>query len=130
MKWKEKFREWFVPKTTFQRIILIGILLFSGYKVGESWIKDAEIERYAKETPGTVVGFHRSGKSNLVSVFEYEVYGQKYRTSSISTWFKDCLGSKWCLGERYMIRYSWIEPQNAKVLWDKHLTRSDTLDTE
>lgn len=109
----------------FARAILIGALLFFGYQLGRSYLKNWAIERDAAETPGTVVDFQTFGRSSLISTFEYHVNGLPYRTTSISEWFKDCLDSRWCIGERYLIRYSRTHPEKAKVLWDKHLPRED-----
>lgn len=114
-----------LPSNKFASAILVGALLFFGYQLGRSHLKNWAIERDAEETPGTVVDFQTYGRSSLISTFEYRVNGLPYRTTSISEWFKDCLDSRWCIGERYLVRYSRTHPEKAKVLWDKQLPRED-----
>lgn len=116
-----------LPHNWLGRILIFGLLIFLVPKFIQSFKVDNEIEQFARETPGTVVDFYSSGRSNLVSVFEYTVNGRTYRTSSIDEWFKDCLSSKWCIGERYLVRYSSVHPEYGKVLWDKPLPRVDTI---
>ena len=103
-------------------VVVVGVL---GYNIPKSWQEDRELERDAGEAIGTVVDVYRSGRSNLVTVFEFDVNTRTYTVSSSSNWFKDCLGSKWCIGEHRMIQYWRPNPERAKVMWDKPLAKAN-----
>ncbi len=125
MNWKEKLRNWFVPKDPVQWIILAALLLLLAYQGRKSWLDNADIQQHAMETPGVLVDYYKWGKSNIANVFEYEVDGHSHRTESGHRRFKGCLQTRSCIGERYMIQYSPVHPSKANVLWDKHLPRID-----
>ena len=127
MDWRAISRRVMNYMTPFQWVIFIGLITFAAYKTRESWQIDDEIEKYAAETPGVMVDYYRWGKGNRESVFAYEVAGRSYRTSSSLKRFRDCEDTKWCLGKRYLIRYSSIHPEKGKVLWDRPLPRLDSL---
>lgn len=116
--------------TPLQWVIFIVLITFAASKTRESRQIEDEIEKYAAETPGVLVDYHRLGKGERNSVFLYEVDGRKYRASSGMKRFRDCEDNKWCLGKRYLIRYSSIHPEKGKVLWDRPLPRLDSLENE
>jgi len=103
-------------KTWIAIVVVVGVL---AYNIPKSWQQDRELESDAGEAIGTVVNVYRSGRSNLVTVFEFDVNDNTYTVSSSSDWFKDCIGTKWCIGEQRMIRYWRPHPERAKVMWDK-----------
>jgi hypothetical protein len=113
------------PSDTRSRVAILAVLSILTYGIIQSGVDHYNLERDAAETPGTVIRYERSGRSNHVSVFSYSVHGVSYTTSSIASGFEDCLESNWCIGERYLIRYSRVHPEQAEVLWDKPLPRSD-----
>jgi hypothetical protein len=127
MNWKEKLREWFVPKNAVQWTILIGLFLFVGYQERKAWLENDEIAKHPAETPGVLVDYHRSGHSGRTSVFEYSVDGRKYTTYAGGHRFGECVRTRKCIGVRYVIRYSSLHPEKSEVLWDRPLPRLDSL---
>lgn len=127
MDWRAIGRKVINYMTPFQWVLFVILMVFCTYKVRESWQIDDEIEKYAAETPGVLVDYYRLGKGERNSEFQYVVGGHKYLTSSGMKRFRDCEDTKWCLGKRYLIRYSSIHPEKGKVLWDKPLPRLDSL---
>lgn len=113
-----------IPKGWFSRVVVIGLLIFIAINVGRGCAQNDEIEDHAAETPGTIVRYEGSGRSGSEAWFQYLVGGISYETITQQS-FKDCRTTQWCIGERYMIRYSRLHPEKAKVLWDEHLPRVD-----
>lgn len=106
-------------------IMIIATIAVLAYNIPMSWREDRELERDAAETAGTLVRYERAGRSSHVSVFKYEVNSTTYTVGSVGQLFNDCVSTKWCIGERYVIRYWRPQPARAKVMWDKPLPRSD-----
>ena len=108
---------------TWSWIVTIATVAVLAYNIPKSWREDRELESDAAEAIGTVVDVYRSGRSSIVTVFEFNVNERPYKVSTASEWFKDCLGTKWCIGEHRIIRYWRAHPERAKVMWDKPLPR-------
>jgi len=119
-----------IPRDRATQIVVAVVLLILIYQWGKSYLRNREIDSHSAETIGVVVDYHRSGRSNTIAQFEYKVNGVPYRVSSIEQRFNDCLSTRWCIGERYVIRYSALHPELARVLWDKHLPRVDSVRTQ
>jgi len=128
VNWKEKLRDWFVPKNAFQWTMLFWLLLFVLYQERKVRQENKEIDEYAAETPGVLIDYHHSGASDRTSVFEYWVDGKKYITFAGGHRFGECARTRECIGSRYIIRYSSIHPEKSGVLWDRPLPRVDTLE--
>jgi len=120
----------FIPRDRATQVVVVVVLVILLYQWSKSYLRNREIESHPAETIGVVVDYHRSGRSNTVTQFEYRVDGVPYRISSIEHGFNDCLSTQWCIGERYMIRYSFLRPETANVLWDKRLSREDSVRTQ
>lgn len=117
-------REAFIPKSWFSRLITLGLLLFILVNVVRGCLQNVEIEDHSAEVPGTLVRYERSGRSGSEAWFRYFVDGVPYLTT-VQQSFKDCRTTGWCIGERYMVRYSSLHPEKAKVLLSEHLPRID-----
>lgn len=116
--WLPKLNGW----SWFMIIATASVL---AYNIPKSWREDRELENDAAEAIGTVVDVYRSGRSSIVTVFEFDVNERAYKVSTASDWFKDCLGTKWCIGEHRIIRYRRPHPERAKVMWDKPVTKAN-----
>jgi len=127
MDWRAIGRRVINCMTPFQWVLFGVLMIFCTYKIRESWQIDDEIEKYAAETPGILVDYHRSGGSDRTSVFEYWVDGRKYTTYAGGHRFGECVRTRHCIGVHYVIRYSSIHPEKGKVLWEKPVPRLDSL---
>ena len=113
-----------IPKGWFARVILLGLLIFIAVGVARSRIEYSDIEVDPAEVPGTLIRYERSGRSGSEAWFQYYVEGVSYEIAMQQA-FKDCRDTRWCIGERYMMRYSRRHPENAEVLWEQHLPRTE-----
>ena len=110
---------------TWSWVVTIATAVVLAYNIPKSCNEDRELESDPAEAIGTVVEVSRSGRSNFVTVFEFKVNDRTYKVSSSSDWFKDCLQTKWCIGEHRVIRYWRPHPERSKVMWDEPVPKTD-----
>jgi hypothetical protein len=104
-------------------VVIIFMIIFISFTINhaisEKEIYD-EIERYKKETVGTITKYKRDGYSGRITYYEYHVDGRRYEKQAREIkWFRDCLKTKWCIGKKYVVSYSSKNPSNSVINWDK-----------
>jgi hypothetical protein len=106
--------------TTFQHVVLAGILIFATIGIVQSVRKRILIDRTGERTIGAITRHERSGKSGTVTYYAYVVNGTRYETvSGDDKRFGDCIETGSCIGMKFVVEYATADPTKSRILWSE-----------
>lgn len=109
--------------------VFIAIVAFIAYQI--EFAKSNAIERnnFEAHTVGELVEYGRSGHSGRGLTYKYYVDGIEYTKSTwAKRWFRKCEKTGWCLGLKFRVKYSSVDPQNSIILLDEPVEEPDKTD--
>ena len=100
--------------------VSIGLALYFVYDLVTSRMRKIDIDENMAIACATVVSHERSGHSGTVTRYEYWVDGRAYVSmSNDDKRFGNCIQSKSCIGLKFTVEYSSVNPSNSRILWSK-----------
>lgn len=88
-------------------LIILAMLIYSSSR-------SEELVNYGVKTEATVVDFYRVGGKYYIKYVFY-VKDKKYEGETRSAFFKCDNGIKGCIGEKFTVTYSRINPTNNEI---------------
>jgi hypothetical protein len=79
-----------------------------------------DIETHRQVTCGTIIRHERAGHSGTVTYYEYFVEGKRYvAVSGDDKRFGDCIETHSCIGMKFTVEYSSVDPATSRIIWSK-----------
>ena len=109
--------KYFVWAVTITLLIVVALKLFYDYK------DNYEIDANSATTEGEIIDYYIVGAHSPHLTYKYVIDGKEYKqTLALASKFRGCEENKDCIGRKFVVRYSIINPEKSKIDFNQELS--------
>lgn len=108
-------------------ILGIGILAVATYYRGVK--RKEELNAEGRYAVGVITEYYLNARGNAITIFNFVALGDTISSLSMKGYFRGCQDNGYCIGRKYLVRYSSVNPKNCEIYFDKPI-EGDTIPSQ